>query len=104
MLTVTTHHHLVMNHLLRSINTISLSVLTLIGIYALYFIFAWLSYKFIFNHDMMRHPKFLPNQVRLEIMTSVRAFPQALRWPRYHPSPLKTGDGDGYDVPACTGS
>ncbi|SJL09310.1 related to sterol delta 5,6-desaturase [Armillaria ostoyae] len=54
---------------------ISLSVLTLIGIYALYFIFAWLSYKFIFNHDMMRHPKFLPNQVRLEIMTSVRAFP-----------------------------
>ncbi|KAK0186586.1 fatty acid hydroxylase [Armillaria mellea] len=54
---------------------ISLSVLTLIGIYALYFIFAWLSYRFIFNHDMMRHPKFLPSQVRLEIMTSVRAFP-----------------------------
>ncbi|KAK0450436.1 fatty acid hydroxylase [Desarmillaria tabescens] len=54
---------------------ISLSVLTLIGIFALYFIFAWLSYRFIFNHDMMRHPKFLPNQVRLEIMTSVRAFP-----------------------------
>ncbi|KAK0216988.1 fatty acid hydroxylase [Armillaria fumosa] len=54
---------------------LSLSVLTLLGIYALYFIFAWLSYRFIFNHDMMRHPKFLPNQVRLEIMTSVRAFP-----------------------------
>ncbi|KAK0199864.1 fatty acid hydroxylase [Desarmillaria ectypa] len=54
---------------------ISLSVLTLLGIHVLYFIFAWLSYKFIFNHNMMRHPKFLPNQVRLEIITSVQAFP-----------------------------
>jgi lathosterol oxidase len=54
---------------------LSLSVLTLIGIHLLYFIFAGLSYKYIFNHDMMRHPRFLKNQVRLEIQTSVRAFP-----------------------------
>jgi Delta7-sterol 5-desaturase len=53
----------------------SLSVITLIGITFLYFIFGWLSYTFIFNHDMMRHPRFLKNQVRLEIMTSLKAFP-----------------------------
>ncbi|KAF7972505.1 hypothetical protein HWV62_17778 [Athelia sp. TMB] len=54
---------------------LSLTLLTLVGIHVLYFIFAWLSYKFIFNHDMMRHPRFLKNQVKLEIMTSLRAFP-----------------------------
>ncbi|KAK7438046.1 c-5 sterol desaturase [Stygiomarasmius scandens] len=54
---------------------ISLSVLTLIGIHLLYFIFAWTSYTFIFNHDMMKHPRFLKNQVRLEIQSSLKAFP-----------------------------
>lgn len=53
----------------------SLSVLTLIGIHVLYFLFAGLSYQFIFNHDMMRHPRFLKNQVALEIQCSLRAFP-----------------------------
>ncbi|KAF5327367.1 hypothetical protein D9619_004467 [Psilocybe cf. subviscida] len=54
---------------------LSLFVLTLIGIHVLYFLFAGLSYKYIFNHEMMRHPRFLKNQVRLEIQTSLRAFP-----------------------------
>ncbi|KAG5640791.1 hypothetical protein DXG03_007188 [Asterophora parasitica] len=54
---------------------VSLTVLTLIGIHVLYFLFGWLSYTFIFNHEMMRHPRFLKNQVKLEIQTSVRAFP-----------------------------
>ncbi|KAI5993117.1 C5-sterol desaturase [Pisolithus marmoratus] len=54
---------------------LSLSVITLIGINLLYFVFAGLSYKFIFNHDMMRHPRFLQNQIKLEIHTSVKAFP-----------------------------
>jgi len=54
---------------------LSLTVLTLVGIVLLYFVFATLSYYFIFNHEMMRHPRFLKNQVRLEIMTSIRAFP-----------------------------
>ncbi|KAH8112003.1 fatty acid hydroxylase [Phellopilus nigrolimitatus] len=54
---------------------LSLSVLTLVGIHLLYFIFAGLSYRYIFNHDMMRHPRFLKNQVRLEIESSLRAFP-----------------------------
>ena len=44
---------------------LSLTVITTIGIHLLYFLFAGLSYRFIFNHDMMRHPRFLPNQVRL---------------------------------------
>ncbi|KAG7095139.1 hypothetical protein E1B28_005920 [Marasmius oreades] len=54
---------------------ISLTLITLVGIYALYFLFASLSYYFIFNHDMMRHPRFLKNQVKLEIQTSLKAFP-----------------------------
>ncbi|KAI0701308.1 hypothetical protein BC835DRAFT_238160 [Cytidiella melzeri] len=54
---------------------LSLLVLTLIGIHVLYFVFAGLSYKYIFNHDMMKHPKFLKNQVQLEIQTSLRGFP-----------------------------
>ncbi|KIJ52354.1 hypothetical protein M422DRAFT_222861 [Sphaerobolus stellatus SS14] len=54
---------------------LSLTVVTLIGIHLLYFIFAGLSYLYIFNHNMMRHPRFLPNQVRKEIMCSLKAFP-----------------------------
>ena len=54
---------------------ISLSVVTLIGIFCLYFLIAGLSYQYIFNHDMMEHPRFFKNQVRLEIGCSLRAFP-----------------------------
>jgi len=54
---------------------ISLSVVTLIGIFVLYLLFAGLSYRYIFNHDMMDHPRFLKNQVKLEIQCSLRAFP-----------------------------
>jgi Delta7-sterol 5-desaturase len=54
---------------------LSLSVVTLIGIFCLYFLFAGLSYQYIFNHDMMNHPRFLKNQVKLEIQCSLRAFP-----------------------------
>lgn len=54
---------------------ISVSIITMVGICVLYFLFAGLSYYFIFNHDMMKHPKFLKNQVRLEIESSLKAFP-----------------------------
>ncbi|KAI0087308.1 hypothetical protein BDY19DRAFT_1058158 [Irpex rosettiformis] len=54
---------------------ISLFVLTLIGIHVLYFAFAGLSYRYIFNHEMMKHPRFLKNQVKLEIQSSLNAFP-----------------------------
>lgn len=53
----------------------SLMVITMIGINLLYFVFAWLSYTFVFNHEMMKHPRFLKNQVKLEIQTSVGSFP-----------------------------
>jgi lathosterol oxidase len=54
---------------------LSLSVCTLIGVQLLYFIFAWLSYAFVFNHEMMKHPRFLKNQVQQEIVCSLKAFP-----------------------------
>lgn len=57
---------------------ISLFTLTLIGIHVLYFLFAWLSYKYIFNHEMMKHPKFLKDQVKLEIQLSLRSFPSMI--------------------------
>ncbi|KAF7332021.1 Fatty acid hydroxylase [Mycena kentingensis (nom. inval.)] len=54
---------------------LSLSVLTLVGIHLLYFLIAGLSYKFIFNHEMRKHPRFLKDQEKLEIQSSLRAFP-----------------------------
>lgn len=54
---------------------ISLSLISLIGIFLLYFVFAGLSYRYVFNHEMMNHPRFLKNQVNLEIQCSLRAFP-----------------------------
>ncbi|PWN22767.1 hypothetical protein BCV69DRAFT_96701 [Microstroma glucosiphilum] len=53
---------------------ISLSAITYVGIFALYFGFAGFSYFCFFNHDMKRHPRFLKNQVRLEIESSLAAF------------------------------
>ncbi|EPQ29820.1 uncharacterized protein PFL1_02493 [Pseudozyma flocculosa PF-1] len=53
---------------------ISLLVITYIGIVFLYFTFAGLSFKYLFNKDMMKHPRFIKNQVRLEIESSIRAF------------------------------
>ncbi len=55
--------------------SLSLYALTYVGILVLYFAFAGLSYKFIFNKAMLRHPRFLKNQVRLEIQSSLAAFP-----------------------------
>jgi lathosterol oxidase len=54
---------------------LSLSIITLLGAYALYFIFATASYFYIFDHRMMKHPKFLKNQVRMEIESSCMAVP-----------------------------
>ncbi|KIK53980.1 hypothetical protein GYMLUDRAFT_49058 [Collybiopsis luxurians FD-317 M1] len=54
---------------------LSLSILMLLGAHILYFLFASFSYYFIFSHKMMHHPRFLPNQISLEIKTSLKAFP-----------------------------
>ncbi|KAI3382290.1 hypothetical protein SNEBB_011384 [Seison nebaliae] len=46
---------------------ISLFVITTIGGYILYFLAATVSYLFIFDHRLMRHPKYLKNQIKMEI-------------------------------------
>ncbi|KAI0032522.1 C5-sterol desaturase [Vararia minispora EC-137] len=82
---------------------ISLSVITLIGVHIVYFLFSTLSYYLIFNHDMMRHPRFLKNQVWLEIKTSLAAFPvmtlltlpwfeaEVLGWSKLYDDPAEYG-------------
>ncbi|KAF8549328.1 C5-sterol desaturase [Imleria badia] len=54
---------------------LSLAVVTLIGINLIYLTFASLSFHFIFNHDLMRHPRFFKNQIRFEIQTSLKTIP-----------------------------
>lgn len=39
--------------------TLSLLIVTNLGAYILYFVFATLSYYFIFDHSLMKHPQFL---------------------------------------------
>lgn len=40
-----------------------------------YFLFATLSYIYIFDHRTFEHPKFLKNQIRLEIQQTMEALP-----------------------------
>jgi len=54
---------------------ISLYFLTLVGIFSMYFALASISYFFLFNHDMMKHPRFIKGQVGMEIRTSMVGFP-----------------------------
>ncbi|KAG9304110.1 hypothetical protein G9A89_006020 [Geosiphon pyriformis] len=53
----------------------SLFFITLIFAVFFYFFFAGLSYYFVFDHDLMNHPKYLPNQIHKEITLSVKGFP-----------------------------
>lgn len=39
--------------------TISLLIITNLGAYNLYFFFATLSYYFVYDHSLMKHPQFL---------------------------------------------
>ena len=54
---------------------LSLFVIVNLGGYFLYFLFAGLDYFFLFDHGLMKHPKFLKNQVALEIAVSCKAIP-----------------------------
>lgn len=54
---------------------LSLIATTLLGVHLLYFLFSTFSYYFVFDHAMMRHPRFLKNQVRQEITMSLQSFP-----------------------------
>ena len=84
---------------------LSLSIVTLIGIHVLYFLFAGLSYYFIFDHEMMKHPRFLKNQIRGEILCSLKAFPgmtlltlpffqsEVMGYSKLYDDPMKYGYG-----------
>lgn len=54
---------------------VSLLVITQIGASSLYLIFSALSYYFIFDRRLEYHPRFLQNQVRQEIKSSLSAVP-----------------------------
>nr|XP_056717005.1 lathosterol oxidase [Euleptes europaea] len=54
---------------------ISLFIVTNLGGLVIYFLFGTLSYYFIFDHSLKKHPQFLENQVAREIKYSVRALP-----------------------------
>jgi len=54
---------------------LSLFVITCVGGYALYLSCAALSYYLIFDHDQMKHPRFLKNQIRLELECALSAIP-----------------------------
>ncbi|KAJ3034538.1 c-5 sterol desaturase [Rhizophlyctis rosea] len=53
----------------------SLYIIALGGSLLLYFFFSAVAYYFLFDHDLMKHPKFLKNQIRREIALSVQSLP-----------------------------
>ena len=55
--------------------TISLYTIALLGAAAIYFLFCSLSYFFIFDHRLKHHPRYIHNQVWLEIRSSLIAMP-----------------------------
>eukprot|EP00052_Salpingoeca_macrocollata_P021181 m.180854 g.180854 ORF g.180854 m.180854 type:complete len:308 (+) comp21473_c0_seq2:80-1003(+) len=54
---------------------VSLFFITWLGGFVLYFLCSGLSYFLVFDHELMKHPKFLKNQVRREIMTTLKGMP-----------------------------
>ncbi|KAL4096297.1 hypothetical protein PRIC1_009658 [Phytophthora ramorum] len=53
----------------------SITGLTLVGGYFLYLTGAGFAYEFLFDKELMNHPKFLKNQVRREISASLKSIP-----------------------------
>ncbi|RLN94485.1 hypothetical protein BBJ28_00006215 [Nothophytophthora sp. Chile5] len=54
---------------------LSITLLTLLGGYVLYLTGAAFSYHYLFDKELMKHPKFLKNQVRREIAASMKSIP-----------------------------
>ncbi|KAF2421258.1 C-5 sterol desaturase [Tothia fuscella] len=55
--------------------SLSLFLITCIFGAVVYFVFATLSYVFVFDKDTFKHPKYLKNQISMEIKQSCGAFP-----------------------------
>ncbi|GMM49757.1 C-5 sterol desaturase [Starmerella bacillaris] len=64
---------LLRDNILRQSLTLFL-ITTFFG-WVLYLGTAWISYIFVYDHDNFNHPKFLKNQMRLEIIRGVTAIP-----------------------------
>lgn len=54
---------------------ITLFFMILFGAWLLYISCATISYFFIFDHRLMKHPQFLPNQIRREIICASKSAP-----------------------------
>lgn len=54
---------------------LSLSAITILGGYFLYLSLACLSYIFIYDKNLMKHPQYLPSQVYLEIEYTCKSVP-----------------------------
>ncbi|XP_012695280.1 lathosterol oxidase [Clupea harengus] len=54
---------------------IGLLIVTNLGAAVLYLLLGALSYYFIFDHDLKKHPHFLPNQVQREIKYALTSLP-----------------------------
>ncbi|KAF9347016.1 hypothetical protein BGX34_003464, partial [Mortierella sp. NVP85] len=66
-------HSLPTDNIFRQI--LSLYVLTYLGALIMYFAFATPSYFLVFDQNHKKHPKYLKNQIKLEIMMSMKALP-----------------------------
>jgi lathosterol oxidase len=71
--TFAAHHLLLRSALLRQ--SISLLVLNAVAGIILYLILATASFYAIYDHNQMRHSKFLPNQIQREIQLSLISLP-----------------------------
>lgn len=58
---------------------LSLFLITSVFGWLLYLISASMSYYFVFDHDYMKHPKFLKGQIRMEIECACGAIPYMTR-------------------------
>lgn len=67
-------YHMVSTNAFEAPSTVRLTVFRLFGL-VVYFLIASFSYLFIFDHATFTHPKYLKNQIRLEIHQALSALP-----------------------------
>ena len=55
--------------------SLSIWLIEMVGVHILYFSFSALSYWLLFDKSILKHPKYLKNQIQREIWLSVSSFP-----------------------------
>lgn len=73
---------------------LSVYLVTMTFAYLLYLVSATASYYLVFDHDYMKHPKFLKNQVRMEFECAMSAIP----WMTLLTLPFFSGEIFGYSL------